>query len=71
MAFTQDDCRRFSELVRQRHESAIVILRALGLTSVLCYFLHFVSYWRLTPELRVAPARTKQIQMLVKVEEAR
>ena len=60
MAFTQDDCRRFIELVRQRHESAIVILRALGLISVLCYFLHFVSYWRLTPELRVAPTRTEK-----------
>ena len=60
MAFTQDDCRRFSELVRQRHESAFVILRALGLISVLCYFLHFVSYWRLTPELRVVPTRTKK-----------
>ena len=61
MACTQDDCRRFSELFRQRHESAIVILRALGLISGLCYiFVHFVSYWRLTPELSVAPARTKK-----------
>ena len=66
MAFTQDDCRRFSELVRQRHESAFVILRALGLISVLCYFLHFVSYWRLTPELRVAPARTKKMLLCLR-----
>ena len=34
MVFTQNDCRRFLKLVCQRHESAIVILRAFGLISV-------------------------------------
>ena len=43
-------------------KSAIVISRAFGLIRVLClfFFSHFVSYWRLTPELRVAPVRTKK-----------
>ena len=40
----------------------LVFIRVFGLIliCVLCFLLHFVSYWRLTPELRVAPTRTKK-----------